>query len=100
MVLESFKRTAKFYSEQYNFATDSKNRVAFFVLEVDDSRSIFQQLEFQTVPRIFVLPAMESDAPRMKMRDYEADPTMLMQSKTDFLDFIDSKISVKVMSVR
>ena len=74
MMQATFKDVAGYYQSQYNFANGPINeRLAFFVVDVDRARNTFDDMQLQTVPRLYVLPPREVGASKLKMGDFEVD---------------------------
>lgn len=84
-----FVAGSELYQEQYNFLAggvgeneemgSAGTRVAFFVLEADNSRSTFSNMGLETVPRIFALPPTKAGSPKMRMQDFEIPVQQLLE---------------------
>jgi len=84
-----FLAGAELYQEQYNFLAGgmgqsedmgtAAKRVAFFILEADNARSIFSNMGLETVPRIFALPPTKASSPKMRMQDFEIPVQQLLE---------------------
>jgi thiol-disulfide isomerase/thioredoxin len=99
--METFGDIASFYHKQYAFNTTSKeNRIAFFKIEVDDGRSIFNELQLETVPRLYFLPPVAVNSPKAKISNYEVDNKVLLEGTSRILDEIKTITGVKVKFAR
>lgn len=95
--LGSFEEIAKFYNVQYDFnKTITEKRVVFFKIEVDNSRQIFNELQLETVPRLFFLPPMSVDAPKAQIQKFEVDNKVLLEGTGRILEEIHHITGVKV----
>lgn len=95
--METFGEIAEFYNKQYAFnITSSENRIAFFKIEVDDGRSIFNELQLETVPRLYFLPPVAAGSPKAKISSYEVDNKILLEGTSRILEEINSITGVKV----
>lgn len=95
--LGSFEEIAAFYNRQYDFnSTSTENRIAFFKIEVDDGRNIFNELQLETVPRLFFLPPVATSAPKMKISKFEVDNKVLLEGTNRILEEINTLTGVKV----
>lgn len=91
------EEVAQYYMEQYDFnSTAVANRIAFFRIEVDDARATFNDMQLETVPRLYLLPPTTSDSPKMKMSDYEVESKFLMESASATLGEIHARSGIKV----
>lgn len=96
--LGSFEEIATFYNRQYDFNTTStEKRIAFFKIEVDDGRNIFNELQLETVPRLFFLPPVAVGAPKMKISKFEVDNKVLLEGTSRILEEIQNLTGVKVL---
>jgi hypothetical protein len=69
-----FQDVAKYYSQEYNFnSTKESQRIAFFTVDVDNARSIFNEMNLESVPRYYVVPPRTIDSPKLKISDFEAN---------------------------
>jgi len=76
---KTYKEAARYYAESYSFAkADKATRIAFFILDVDTARNVFTSMNLETVPKLYVLPPTEVDAPKQSISDFEisADSTI------------------------
>lgn len=97
--VDTFEQAAKYYKNQYDFNTSSPDqRVAFFVLEVDDSRRTFEEMKLETVPRVYALPPREVGSSKLKMADYEIDNRGIIEGVELLLEGILKLVGVKVRS--
>ena len=95
--LENYEEIAKLYHRQFAFNTSAvENRLAFFKIEVDGGRSIFNELQLETVPRLYFLPPVAAGSPRMKVGNFEVDNRLLMEGNARMLEEINSLTGVKV----
>jgi len=77
-----YSQAAEFYSQQYDFSSVAPSeRIVFFLLDVDSARNIFNNMELETVPRLYVLPSREIDQPKQKAQDFEVDTSSLMEGR-------------------
>jgi len=84
-----FLAGAELYQEQHSFLAggvgkdaemgNAGKRVAFFILEADNARSIFSNMGLETVPRIFALPPTQASSPKMRMQDFEIPVQSLLE---------------------
>lgn len=95
--MEVFEEIASFYNKQYVFnTTAAENKIAFFKIEVDDGRGIFNELQLETVPRLFMLPPVTVDSPRAKISNYEMDNRVLLEGTSRLLEVIHTATGIKV----
>jgi hypothetical protein len=93
----SYEEIATFYHKQYSFNTTGiENRIAFFKIEVDDGRSIFNELQLETVPRLFFLPPVAVGAPKARISNYEVDNKILLEGTSRILEELHGITGVKV----
>lgn len=96
--LGSYEEIAKFYNDQYEFnKTAIEKKVVFFKLEVDNSRQVFNELQLETVPRLFFLPPMSVDAPKVQIQKFEVDNKVLLEGTSRILEEIHHITGVKVI---
>ena len=94
---KSYTDAAAYYREQYDLGSVAEEqRIAFFLLEVDSARQIFNDMGLETVPRIYVLPPTRSDSPKMKMGEYEVEVRSLMEGVASFLGQVEARTKVPV----
>jgi OST3 / OST6 family, transporter family len=92
-----YSKLAGYYSTQYDFnSTNIKERIAFFVVDVDGARNVFGDMQFETVPRLFLLPPREKGASKMKMTDFEIDMRSALEGMSGFMDEVERLSGVKV----
>ncbi len=92
-----FEEAASYYQQQFDFnASFPQERIAFFKIEVDDARSTFNDMQLETVPRVYILPPTEVGSPKMKLTDFEIESKYLLESASATLNEIHSRTGVKV----
>jgi oligosaccharyltransferase complex subunit gamma len=97
-VLGTFTEVAVFYQNQYDFdTTEAKNRLAFFIMDVDTARSTFQDMQLETVPRFFILPPREEGSPKMKMGDYEFQVVKAIEGTGGIIGEIERLAGIKLV---
>jgi OST3 / OST6 family, transporter family len=65
--LKIFSEVGLQYATQYSLQSDNLNeRLAFFVMDVDFSRKMFQQMHVEFVPQFFLFPVDELNGPRLE----------------------------------
>jgi hypothetical protein len=65
--LQIFSQVGSQYASQYSLQSDILNeRLAFFVMDVDSSRKMFQQMHVEFVPQFFLFPVDELNGPRVE----------------------------------
>ena len=70
MLHGTFKEVASLYQSQYSFLDDpAAKRLAFFLVDVDKARNKFDEMQLQTVPRLYVLPPREVGASKLKVTE-------------------------------
>ncbi len=95
-----FDEIAAHYQQQYDFnSTSIQNRIVFFSVEVDDARSTFQDMQLETVPRLYLLPATSIDSPKMKLTEFEIESKHLLESASAALAEIHTRTGIKVSSL-
>jgi oligosaccharyltransferase complex subunit gamma len=98
---DAFVEAAGFYGEQFDFAGQSiDSRVAFFIADVDSARSTFNDMGLETVPRVFALPPLNEDAPKVKVGDYEVNSQSLIDGPSAFLDEISKGTGVRIVATQ
>ena len=86
---DTFVRAAELYSDQYDFAGESSDRrVAFLIVDVDSARDTFNDMGLETVPRIYALPPLSTDSPKIRVRDFEIQSQSLLEGPSAFLDSV------------
>jgi hypothetical protein len=97
-VAGSYNKVAEYYKGQYDFDTvDPQQKVVFFIVDVDGARRIFEEMKFETVPRMFVLPPREEGSAKLKMTDYEVDLQNVIEGgPKPMLSQIEDLVGVKV----
>lgn len=94
---KDYAKAASYYREKYDLSsTAPENRIAFFILEVDSARSIFNDMGLETVPRIYSLPPTKSNSPKMKMGEFEIEVRKLIEGIGSFLGELGSRTGVKI----
>lgn len=69
-----FNDVAKYYYQANDFnKTIISDRIAFFVVDVDSARSIFNDMNLESVPRYYIVPPRTIDSPKLKISDFEAN---------------------------
>ena len=98
LLLAAYKSAARYYNNQYNFSLAAPDhRLVFFVAEVDDARSVVTELNFDTVPRVYLLPPRNQSSPRLKFTDHEVPMAALKaESLTSFFEEIKKKSGITV----
>mmetsp|Transcript_67978 Transcript_67978/g.133679 ORF Transcript_67978/g.133679 Transcript_67978/m.133679 type:complete len:410 (+) Transcript_67978:45-1274(+) len=95
--MTSYEEIAEFYNQQYQFNTTSiESRVVFFKIEVDNGRSIFNELGLETVPRLYILPPVAVGAPKAKISNYEVSNQILLEGTSRVIEELTNKTGVKV----
>jgi hypothetical protein len=84
---KAFEDMAGQYHNQYELRNvPPEQRVAFFVLDVDSARTVFDSLKMETVPRLFVMPPkLTADGPGHKASDFEVPTGSLLNGMTVLL---------------
>jgi hypothetical protein len=96
----NLEEVASYYQQQYNFNSSAiSDRIVFFRIEVDDARNTFNEMQLETVPRVYILPPTVASSPKMKISDYEMETKFLLESAAATLTEIYSKTGVKVSVV-
>lgn len=97
--LGSYEEIADFYNRQYDFSkTAIEKKVVFFKIEVDNSRQIFNELQLETVPRLFFLPPVAMGAPKSQIQKFEVDNKVLLEGTRRILEEIHTITGVKVIN--
>lgn len=92
-----FQDIATLYHEQYNFVEiDQSKKLAFFVLEVDDSRQSFGELGIESVPRLYLLPPAEKSDPKRDLGNFELEARYLIEGISSTIQIIEEKSDIKV----
>ena len=71
-----YQDVAKYYYQDHSNDINStiiSNRIVFFVVDVDSARSIFNEMNLESVPRYYVVPPRSIDSSKLKISDYEAN---------------------------
>lgn len=93
----NLEEVASYYQQQYDFnATSIAEKIVFFRIEVDDARSVFNEMQLETVPRVYILPPTAASSPKMKISDFEMETKHLLESAAATLSEIHSKTGIKV----
>lgn len=93
-----YVEVSKFYEDQFDFQSEeTEKRLAFFVIDVDSGRNTFNDMGLETVPRIFALPPLDIDAPKIKVGDFEVNSQSLLDGPSAFLEQISGATGVKVV---
>jgi len=88
---------ATHYQNQYDFeVTPADKKMIFFVVEVDSARSVFSDMQLETVPRVYVLPPTQTKSPKMKIGDFEVEAKVLLDGTKSILDEIESISGIKI----
>ena len=94
---QTFIDAANHYSNQYEFdTTPADRRIVFFVLEVDSARSVFSDMQLETVPRVYMLPPTTSKTPKSKISDFEVESRILLEGTASILGEVRSLTGVEV----
>ena len=94
----TFIEAASHYVNQYDFETTPiENRVVFFVLEVDAARSVFSDMQLETVPRLYALPPTEAKSPKMKISNFEIEAKALLDGTASLLNEVSEVAKIKVI---
>lgn len=97
---QTYIEVAEYYQIQYEFENiDKSQRIAFFVVEVDNAREVFQNLQFETVPRFFILPPRDVSDAKLSISKYEVETRSLMMGAQSTIETIESSTNVKVCYV-
>lgn len=93
----TFIESASHYANQHDFDSSSpENRLVFFLLEVDSARSIFSDMELETVPRLYLLPPTNAKTPKMRIGDFEIEARALLDGTTALHEEIEQRTKIKV----
>jgi len=93
----TYIEAATHYQNQYNFeTTPTDKKMVFFVVEVDSARSVFNDMQLETVPRVYVLPPTQTKSPKMKIGDFEVESKVLLDGTKAVLNEIESISGIKV----
>mmetsp|Transcript_25787 Transcript_25787/g.43026 ORF Transcript_25787/g.43026 Transcript_25787/m.43026 type:complete len:411 (+) Transcript_25787:66-1298(+) len=98
--LHTMEEVAALYHGQYDFNSSSiDQRIAFFVIEVENARQTFNDMGFETVPRLYFLPPLSVDAPKSKLSNFEVDSRVMLEGRGRLLQEIESLsgVSIEVM---
>ncbi len=95
---DTFVRAAELYSDQYDFAGESSDRrVAFLIVDVDSARDTFNDMGLETVPRIFALPPLSTESPKVRVGDFEIQSQSLLEGPSAFLDSVKESTGISVV---
>lgn len=93
----NFDEASRLYHSQYNFSSvPPEQRLAFFIVEVDDARNLFGELRIETVPRIYFVPAAGVESPRMQFSQQEVESRAFLEGVTSILELINDVAKIKV----
>ena len=94
---QTFIDAASHYSNQFDFdTTPADRRVVFFVVEVDGARSVFSDMQLETVPRVYLLPPTTAKTPKSKISDFEVESRILLDGTASILGEVRSLTGVEV----
>jgi len=110
MALKGFVEGAKAYHDGADFMAGAdaafadstarleaaSKRVAFFVLEVDQARSVFDDMGLESVPRIYALPPTQEGSPKMRMQDFDIPVQVMVNGAQSFLKAVSEKTGVSM----
>ena len=97
---QRFVEAAQLYHDQYSFTdVDAKKRLAFFTLEVDDARMLFQEMKMDSVPHLYLLPPTTKHSPKMMLSDFEVPTHALLEGLPQLLGEIESATAIKVTNI-
>jgi len=98
--LAAYEEMAFHYNSQYDFLiTPMEHRMAFFVVDVDKARQAFKDMDLETVPRVFVLPAVSTDDGtyfNVKKNAKEMNTHALLDTMSVLLKELENVSGVKV----
>jgi thioredoxin-like negative regulator of GroEL len=96
----NLEEVAKMYNSQYNFSKVSAGeRVVFFKVEVDDARSVFQELQLETVPRIFAVPNVDVKSPKVPLENLEVDGRAFLETLAASIEHVNTLTGTQVLLI-
>ena len=76
--LKIFSEVGSQYATQYSLQSKNlKERLAFFVMDVDSSRKLFQQMKIEFLPRIFMFPVDKINGPRLDVIEINQEQALV-----------------------
>ena len=95
---DTFVRAAELYNDQYNFAIEAVDkRLAFMIVDVDSARDTFNDMGLETVPRIFALPPLSTESPKIRVGDFEVQSQSLLEGPPAFLGSVKDSTGISVV---
>ena len=95
---DTFVRAAELYSDQYDFSVEDRDRrLAFMIVDVDSARDTFNDMGLETVPRIFALPPLSSESPKIRVGDFEVQSQSLLEGPSAFLGSLKESTGISVV---
>lgn len=95
-----YREVAAFYKQQYDFGSAPvKERLLFVVVDVDHARNTFESMQFQTVPRLYILPPREAGQ-KVKMSEHELDMSAAHQGVAGLLEEVERLSGIKIAKTR
>jgi hypothetical protein len=92
-----FQDVAKYYSNEYNFNSSIQSqRIAFFTVDVDNARGIFNEMNLESVPRYYVVPPRTVDSPKLKISDFEANVRTSNEGTAAFIEEIKRLSGIRI----
>lgn len=78
--MKIYRAAAKLYTEENVdlLALSEEKRIVFFVADVDTCRNVFNAMQIETVPRVFILPPKAKDAPKQAVADFEVSVEQML----------------------
>ena len=97
-IKDTFSKVATYYANQYNFNTTSiDKKLVFFMIDVDNSRNIFNDLALESVPRFFLIPPKDiHSTSKAKISTYEISTRLAIEGEQAFLTQIEEMSSIKI----
>ena len=92
-----YKQAALHYIEQYNFSKISMDkRIAFFYLDLDSSRNVFNSLNLETVPKLFILPPASVEDAKQIASKFEVPPESILEGVPNLISEIKTLTGIEI----
>jgi len=77
-----YRAAAKHYTEEYSdlVSLPENKRIVFFIADVDSCRNVFNSMNVETVPRVYILPPKSKDAPKQSVSDFEINVEVMLHT--------------------
>jgi hypothetical protein len=96
----TYREAASHYFNQNEFSiVDTNKRIAFFILDIDSARSIFNSLSLDSVPRLFILPPRTEKDGKTNIFDFALSSSTLLDGTSALLAEIEAKSGVAVSCI-